>query len=109
MALAEARLLEDLARDGAFRPVEHPWRTVLLDAIPLDVPQVPSGPLGAVAREALNVCLDDDASRAALRSKARRRPRNPCVARASRPSLAMSVAHQATDDERAGGDTVAGT
>jgi hypothetical protein len=109
MALADARLLEDFARDGAVPPVEHSGRTVLLDAVTLDVSQVPSGPLGAVAREALDVRLDDDATRAALGRKAVGRLRDPGAPRSPGASPAMPVAHQATDDERAGGDAVAGT
>ena len=109
MPLAEARLLEGLAFNLAVGPVEHPRRTVLLDAVALDVAQVPGRHLRAVAREVLDVRLDDDAPRAALGRKARRGAGNLTAPRPPRTSPAMAQADQAPDDRCAGGDAVAGT
>jgi hypothetical protein len=70
MPLAHARLLEDLARHGPFGTVEPARRAVLLDALSLDVPQVPRGRLGAVTSELLQVRFDDDSPGVVARTKA---------------------------------------
>ena len=78
--LTQARLLEGLAGRGRLGAVEHARRAVLLDAVALDVPQVPGGRLGAVPSELLHVRFDDDAARVVPRTEAsggrelRRRP-----------------------------------
>ena len=63
-------------RARAHRPlgaVEHARRAVLLDAVALDVPQVPGGRLGAVASQLVHVRLDDDAPSVVSRTEPGRR------------------------------------
>jgi hypothetical protein len=61
VSLIEARLLEPLAGHRPLRAVEQARRAVLFDTLTLDVPQVSTGRLGAVAREALHMRFDDHA------------------------------------------------
>ena len=69
-SLAEARLLEGLAGRGALGAVEHAPRAVLLDAVALDVPQVPGGRLGAVTSEPLQMRFDYDSAAVVSRTEA---------------------------------------
>ncbi len=92
--LADARLLERLAGHGALGAVEDAWRAVLLDAVALDVLQVPRRRLGAVPSKLLHVGFDDDAARALPRTEAggRREARRAVAAEAP-----VSTAHERRD------------
>jgi hypothetical protein len=102
--LAQARLLEDLSRHGPFSTVESTGRAVLLDAVTLDVPQVPRSRLGAVCSELLQVRFDDYAASVLPRAEAggrrelRRRP-------AAAPPV--TLAHERRDSKGARGHPIA--
>jgi hypothetical protein len=61
MRFARARLLEGLTLHGPVWAVEHAFRSVLVDAVTLDIPKVQSCRLRSARGEAYDVRLDDDA------------------------------------------------
>jgi hypothetical protein len=104
VALAEARLLEGLARRAARGTVEHTRRAVLLHAVALDVPKVSGSRLGAVASEHVHVRFDDDPTGILPRTEAggRGKARRPAATKAPMPS-----AHARRDAKGARGDAFA--